>query len=338
MHYDEIIHYLSGAADAELFARSRLIKERAVGQKVYLRGLVELSNVCAKNCYYCGIRRDNHAVDRYELTEHEVLDSVRLAIDRRYGSVVLQAGERTDARFIDFVAHLLTRIKQLPCGADLGITLSLGEQSEATYRLWRSAGAVRYLLRMESFDENLYQQIHPADHLWARRRECLDLLKKTGYQVGTGVMIGLPGQTLDILARDLMAMSQAEIDMCGMGPYVEHAAAPLVACHSAFAPAQRVELTLRMVALLRLMMPTINIASTTALDAIDRGARMRCLAVGANVVMPNISPTSLRRAYALYENKPTEDMDLRSVDVAYGQQGNSLHYLSRIVSKGASKN
>lgn len=321
----EIIEYLGGAADEELFARSRRAKLDVVGDRVYLRGLIELSNVCRKNCLYCGIRAGNADVARYELTHDEVLRAVSYAIDERYGSVVLQAGEQTSPRFVDRIEALLREINRLS-GGELGVTLSLGEQSRETYARWRAAGAHRYLLRIESFTPELYNKIHPADHSWRARMDCLETLRSFDYQVGTGVMIGLPYQTLEHLADDLLGLVALEVDMCGMGPYVEHHQAPLSRVASAYAPNERVALTLRMVALLRLMMPSVNIASTTALDALDAGSRARCLSIGANVVMPNITPSERRSAYALYENKPTELFDLSAYDIAYGEQGNSLHY------------
>lgn len=328
MNRGEIIEFLGGERDEELFTRSRSVKLATVGESVYLRGLIELSNVCAKNCLYCGIRLDNTSLDRYELTEREVMDSVRYAIGENYGSVVVQAGERTSERFVSFVESLLREITRVGEGR-LGITISLGEQSAKTYARWKDAGAHRYLLRMESFTESLYEKIHPSDHSWSERLECLSVLKNLGYQLGTGVMIGLPFQTLENLADDLLALVALDVDMCGMGPYVEHSMAPLSAISSEYTPRDRALLTLRMVALLRIMMPDINIAATTALDAIDPVARARCLSVGANVIMPNISPFVVRGSYNLYQNKPTDTFDLSPYDIAYGEQGNSVHFKKR---------
>ncbi|MEG0655967.1 MAG: radical SAM protein, partial [Mucinivorans sp.] len=223
---EDIIHYLSGTADEELFALSGHAKQSTVGQKVYLRGLVELSNRCDKNCYYCGIRHANLSVERYTLLAQDVLQAAQYALSQGYGSLVLQAGERRDEHFIAFVEELLHSISQLGDRA-LGVTLSIGEQSAATFARWRNAGAKRYLLRMESFNRELYATLHPAGHSWSQRRACLDLLREADYQVGTGVMIGLPGQSLGDLADDLLSMVALDIDMCGMGPYVEHSAAPL---------------------------------------------------------------------------------------------------------------
>lgn len=320
MNRSELIHYLSGADDAELFARSHAAKPN---DKLYLRGLIEVSNRCAKNCLYCGIRCGNRSVARYELSTEQIVASAKTAIELGYGSVVLQAGERTDTRWTGLIEEAVAAIRA--SDPKVGITLSLGEQSAEVYQRWRTAGATRYLLRLESFSEALYKTLHPSDHSWAARRACLDTLRTEGYQVGTGVMIGLPGQTLADLADDLLAMQALDIDMCGMGPYVEHPDAPLGS--SEWSVADRVALTLRMVALLRLMMPSINIAATTALDALDAGARRRCVEVGANVAMPNLSPEATRGDYALYAGKPTETFSLDGFDVAWGEAGDSLHYI-----------
>ena len=325
MTREQLIEYLSGADDAALFARSRAEKLRTVGGKLYLRGLVEASNRCAKNCLYCGIRCGNSSVPRYELTVEQIVASAAEAIRLGYGSVVIQAGERTDCRWVALIEEAVRAIRALDPAA--GITLSLGEQTPETYSRWRAAGATRYLLRMETFSEEFYRTLHPSDHSWAARRACLDVLRAEGYQVGTGVMIGLPGQTLAHLADDLLAMQALDVDMCGMGPYVEHPAAPLGA--SEWAPAERVALTLRMVALLRLLMPDINIAATTALDALDPGARRRCVEVGANVAMPNLSPDQTRKDYALYANKPTDTFAVDEFEVGWGEAGDSLRYRTR---------
>lgn len=328
MTKEELLYFLNGHDDQRLFELSRQTKLATVGDVVYLRGLIELSNICAKNCLYCGIRRDNRTVERYELNRDSVLQSVRYAVDQRYGSVVLQAGEQHSAHFVDYVEELLGDITTIGSGR-LGVTLSLGEQSLQTYARWRAAGAHRYLLRIESFTQSLYEKIHPSDHSWIERMKYLNDLKALGYQLGTGVMIGLPYQSIENLANDLLGLKALDVDMCGMGPYVEHGDAPLSKIDTQYTKQERVDITLRMVALLRILMPDINIAATTALDALNAGARARCLDVGANVIMPNISPREVRSAYNLYENKPLETFDLSPYNIAYNEQGNSRHYTSR---------
>lgn len=315
----EIVELLGGANDEELRARASRVKSGTVGDKVYLRGLIELSNRCQKNCLYCGIRAGNHACERYELDMPEVEQAVRYAYEQGYGSVVIQAGERSTDEFVDFVERCVLRVKQISNGT-LGVTLSLGEQTEAVYRRWFEAGAHRYLLRIESSNAGLYERIHPhAGHSFERRRESLLTLQKVGYRLGTGVMIGLPGQSLQDLADDLFFMRDLGVNMCGMGPYIEHPDAPLGV--SEYSLEQRFTLALRMISLLRIMMPRINIASTTALHAIDPCGRERGIAAGANVIMPNITPAIRRSNYKLYNNKPLTDIDLSSFDVQYNHWG-----------------
>lgn len=322
----EIISYLSGVDDEKLFATAAAVKSHEVGNKVYLRGLIELSNRCRKNCYYCGIRAGNANTERYMLDESQVIAAATYAYRSGYGSVVLQAGEQQSQAFIDYVADLIGKIKALSNGK-LGITISLGEQTEETYRRWFEAGAHRYLLRIESSNEAIYTRIHPADHLYGERLECLEKLRRTGYQLGTGVMIGIPGQTVEDLADDLLFLQKMDIDMCGMGPYIEHPDAPLGA--SDFTREERYRLALRMIALLRILMPNINIASTTALHALQPQGREAGVAAGANIIMPNITPADLRVNYKLYDNKPMSDIDLSGFDVALGEWGDSKHFTEK---------
>ncbi len=339
----DICYLLKAKGDEQkaLFKHSAEVKRKTIGNKVYLRGLIELSNICAKNCYYCGIRKDNTNVDRYSLTDEEVLDAARFAHESRYGSVVMQSGELQGEGFGLRVERLLKKINELSSGK-LGVTLSCGEQTEDVYKRWFEAGAHRYLLRIESSSPELYARLHPNDslHDFEKRLECLNLLRKIGYQVGTGVMIGLPFQTVEHLADDLLFMKKMDIDMCGMGPYIEHNQTPLIEHAGGLPPLEeRLQLTLKMIAVLRMMMPTINMASTTALQAIDKIGREKAIKIGANILMPNITPGLYRDSYALYENKPCTDesaedckncIDIRvkmagSV-VAYGEWGDSLHF------------
>ncbi|MCD8185126.1 MAG: radical SAM protein, partial [Rikenellaceae bacterium] len=228
-------------------------RKHYVGEKTYLRGLIEYSNICRKNCLYCGIRKDNTQVSRYTLSEKEVYSAARYAWENRYGSVVLQGGENTSPEHVERIERLVGGIKSLSNG-ELGITLSLGEQTEQTYRRWYEAGAHRYLLRVESSCPEIYRSIHPGDplHRHDDRLKALRNLRSAGYQVGTGVMIGLPGQTEEHLADDLLFMRDADIDMCGMGPYLEHAQTPLFYRREELWPLEkRYSMALKMVALLR---------------------------------------------------------------------------------------
>ncbi|NQU84231.1 MAG: [FeFe] hydrogenase H-cluster radical SAM maturase HydE [Mariniphaga sp.] len=328
----------------ELFEQSQKVKNETVGNKVYFRGLVEFSNVCSKDCLYCGIRKSNSNVVRYNASDEEILESCRFAWENRYGSVVLQSGELSSPAFIKRVDNLLKEIKKLS-DDELGITLSCGEQSKETYLKWRESGAHRYLLRIESSNRDLYYKIHPKNvtHSFEKRLVALQLLKETGYQVGTGVMVGLPFQTYEDLANDLLFFKELDIDMCGMGPYIEHEDTPLYQFKDKLMSKQeRFDLTLNMIAVLRLLMPDINIASATALQAIDPAGREKALAIGTNVIMPNLTPCVYRKEYQLYEGKPCLDedaelcrnclearIDLVGNEIGYGEWGDSKHYLNR---------
>ncbi|MDE5638241.1 MAG: [FeFe] hydrogenase H-cluster radical SAM maturase HydE, partial [Odoribacter sp.] len=304
----ELGHYLncSGREEETLFQTAAGLRDQFLGNKVYLRGLIELSNVCRKNCLYCGIRRENSGIVRYDLNDREVLDAAQYAWKKQYGSIVIQSGERNDRAFILRIEALVKEIKRLT-REEVGITLSLGEQEAETYQRWFDAGAHRYLLRIETSNASLYSKIHPNDslHSFSTRLQCLEYLQKCGYKTGSGVMIGLPFQTTEDLADDLLFLKKIRIDMVGMGPYLEHESTPLYAYRSTLLPAQeRLRLGIRMVACLRILMPHLNIAATTALQAIDPLGREKAIRAGANVIMPNTTPFSNRRNYKLYRNKP----------------------------------
>ena len=327
-----------------LFDQGKKIKEIYTGIKVYFRGLIEFSNICEKNCFYCGIRRSNHSVQRYNLTDQEILDAARFGDECRFGSIVLQSGENSSEISIDRITNLITQIKHQSNGR-IGITLSVGEQKESVYRQWYEAGAHRYLLRIETTNQILFGKIHPQNklHDFNRRLDCLHSLRAIGYQTGTGVMIGLPFQTMGDLANDLLFFQQFGIDMVGMGPYLEHSKTPLYKFRSELLPIQkRFELSLKMIATLRILMKDINIAAATALQAIDPMGREKGIMVGANIIMPNITPGLYRNDYLLYENKPCVDeepaqckgcLDARIAmadgEIGYGEWGDSLHFKTR---------
>ena len=344
-HFDiEQLLQCTGEDKSNLLKKGGAVKDLFVGNKVYFRGLIEFSNVCDKDCFYCGIRKSNHIVKRYNLTDSEILDAARFADDNRFGSVVLQSGENSSPAFTDRITNLLTKIKELSNGR-LGITLSVGEQTELVYRKWFEAGAHRYLLRIETTNHQLYKRIHPYDllHDFNRRLDCLYSLQALGYQTGTGVMIGLPFQTISDLADDLLFFQQFGIDMAGMGPYIEHSETPLYEFRHQLLPIQeRFDLSLKMIAVLRILMKDINIAAATALQAIDPLGREKGIKVGANIIMPNITPGLYRNDYSLYENKPCVDeepaqckgcLDARIAmadgEIGYGEWGDSIHFLKK---------
>jgi biotin synthase len=342
----DIIELLSSEGEDRtlLFKKSAEIKEKNIGNKVWFRGLIEFSNVCGKDCLYCGIRKGNKNLVRYNLSDEEILDAAQFAYENKYGSIALQSGELEGSFFEGRIENLLHKIKELSDGK-LGITLSVGEQDYEVYKRWYDAGAHRYLLRIEATNENLYRKIHPNNqkHDFKRRLDCLEALKDIGYQTGTGVMIGLPFQTMDDLAGDLLFMNDFNIDMCGMGPYIEHADTPLIEYSGSLMPlTERFDLTLKMIALIRIMMKDINIVAATALQAIDPIGREKAVKIGANIIMPNITPGSYRDSYKLYDNKPCTDdsaedcrsclearVSLADAEVVYGEWGDSKHYSRR---------
>lgn len=304
----EIVEMLSlqGTEEQALFDKALACKLEHLDNKVHLRGLIEYSSVCIKNCLYCGLRTGNAQAVRYTMTDEEVLSCAQQAIDLRYGSVAIQCGERSDRLFTDKISHLCKEIKRISEGK-LGITLSCGEQSEEVYSQWKEAGAHRYLLRIESSTEELYYKIHPQNgrHDFKTRLRCIETLKKLGYQTGTGVMIGLPFQTKEHLADDLLFFQQMDVAMVGMGPFIPHPDTPLWQYKDAIPPAEeRLRLTLKMIAILRLMMPEINMVSATANQTIDPRGRELAVQAGANVIMPNLSPGDYRKEYLIYPDKP----------------------------------
>lgn len=340
---DELVKLLVAEGDErqQLFQRAQAVKLQNIGNKVYFRGLIEFSNICAKDCLYCGIRKSNEKVVRYEASDDEILEACRFAWKNRFGSVVLQSGELSSPAFVKRVDTLLRKIKDLSDN-ELGITLSCGEQTVETYLQWFESGAHRYLLRIESSNPELYRKIHPEDnfHSFGHRLQALKDLKSCGYQVGTGVMIGLPFQTTEDLANDLLFLKQMDVDMVGMGPYIEHEDTPLYTFRNDLkTKQQRFDLALKMVAALRLLMPDINIAAATALQAIDPAGREKALTIGANILMPNLTPCDYRKEYQLYEDKPCLDEDaelcrnclearieLAGCEIGYGEWGDSKHF------------
>ena len=259
--------------------------------------------------------------------------------------MVIQGGERHDKKFRDKITSILKEVRKISSESPLGITLSLGEQPFDVYQEWFEAGAHRYLLRIESSTQELFEKIHPVDesHSFQTRLTALKDLRRAGYQVGTGVMIGLPFQTLGHLADDLLFFKDFDIDMCGMGPYLEHSQTPLYQYKDLLIPKEeRLELSLKMVAILRLMMPKINIAATTAMQSIDPAGREKAILAGANVIMPNLTLTEVRGDYSIYENKPGvgEDASITSsslermlqnagIPIGYNEWGDSLHFKDR---------
>lgn len=346
LSFNEIVTLLKADKNDRnlIYKKSAEIKEKYVGKYTYYRGLIEFSNICAKDCNYCGIRKSNKTVTRYELDQNTIVEAAKFAWENNYGSIALQGGEREDKKFVDKIDLLLKEITQVTNG-ELGITLSLGEQKPEVYTRWLESGAHRYLLRIETTNKDLYYKIHPhnAKHKFERRIKALHDLHDIGYQTGTGVMIGLPFQTAEDLANDLLFFKQIDADMIGMGPYIEHSETPLYQYRNNLLPLEeRFNLTMKMIAVLRILMKDINIAAATAMQAIDPSGREKALKVGANIIMPNITPTLNRKNYFLYQNKPCVDegaedctnclearINIAGDEIGYGKKGDSHHFKKR---------
>lgn len=296
--YRQLIEAMTPEA-AEYAASLALKKKREVyGNKIYIRGLIEIGNICRNDCLYCGIRRSNKSCERYRLNDDEIVECCKLGDKLGFRTFVLQGGEdayNTDER----LCTLIRRIKSIyPKHA---ITLSLGERSHESYRLLREAGADRYLLRHETADAAHYEKLHPREMSHARRLECLHELKELGYQVGCGFMVGSPFQSAHELAQDLKFIEEFAPDMCGIGPFIPQKDTPF--------GNERVgtlELTCYLLSLLRLIRPCMLLPATTALGSIHPYGRERGMLAGANVVMPNLSPQSARKKYTLYDNKVSD--------------------------------
>lgn len=342
--HSELLELLSITDAAELdalFKRAYEVKRQYIGTKVWFRGIIELSNICSKDCYYCGIRSSNTNVKRYTVSHEEVVKEARWCYEQGYGSIVLQGGERSNKAWTDQITDLVYAIKDVSDGK-LGITLSFGEQSKEVYQQWLDAGAHRYLLRVETANPELYKQLHPQGHSFENRVKSLGYLKEVGYQVGTGVMMGLPGQTLADLANDVLFFYDIDVDMIGMGPFIPHKDTPFGHLVSGFDEAHALQLGLKMIAVCRIFLRDINIASTTALQALKSDGRELGLLAGANIIMPNVTDTKFREGYQLYEGKPnlnenaTETMQsledtitAMGETVAYGEWGDSAHFFKR---------
>jgi len=344
---EDLVYLLSTKEDKEkhsLFRKAYQVKKLHCGANVYLRGLIELSNICRKDCNYCGIRKSNDKIDRYTLGDEDVIDMAMYAWRRDFGSIVIQSGERTDKVFIEGLSNIIRTVREKSEGL-LGITLSCGEQDLETYRKWFDAGAHRYLLRMETTSEELFRKIHPDNefHRYEDRFMALENLRKAGFQTGTGVMIGLPGQTMENLADDLLFFKSFDIDMIGMGPYIPHTNTPMGKWKAPLLePAKRLDLSLRMIALARIMLKDVNIASSTAMQALDPDGRIKAILAGANVFMPNMTPKIFADNYNLYEGKPAvrdnameivkeleKSLKALGETIGYGKWGDSKHYFKR---------
>jgi len=304
MTRDEITALIGarGAEAEELRREADEIRRRGVGDVVHVRGIIEFSNYCRCHCAYCGLRHDNAGLERYRLEPPEIVDTAGFIASLGFGTVVLQSGE--DMWWT--AQRLAGVISDIKAATGMAVTLSVGERDAADYRLWRDAGADRYLLRHETADPELYARMHPQASLENRVR-CLENLMELGYQVGTGCIVGLPGQSAESLAEDLLFMQRLNIHMGGPGPLIPHPDTPLGS-----EPAGAVETVLNMMALVRLLIPDIMMPATTSLETALEGGRMAGLQSGANVIMPNLTPRSVAAKYEIYPGKKAPSIDVRT--------------------------
>ena len=287
-----IIELLTTAPTDELYRRADDVRREAVGDAVHLRGLIEFSNICRNDCLYCGIRRGNRQVQRYRMTDEELVETAKRATALGFQTIVLQSGE--DMHFDQArMCHIIEQIKRL----DVALTLSVGERDYEDYKAFRDAGADRYLMRIETTDRDLYNRLNPGMS-WERRHECLLMIRDLGYELGSGIMVGLPGQTVESIADDLLYLKDIGIDMAGIGPFIPHPETPL-----AGEAGGTLEQALRTMAIMRILMPDINIPATTAMESLHPQGRIMALQAGANVVMPNVTEGEYRRLYELYPGK-----------------------------------
>jgi biotin synthase len=320
---DELLLLLSNDTVNELlYQYADKVRKEYYGTDVYLRGLIEFSNVCKNDCYYCGIRKSNPNVDRYCLTKEQILDCCEMGHELGYRTFVLQSGESfvySDTQICDIVYSIKSKYP------DCAVTLSLGEKDKQSYMDYYNAGAERYLLRHETANDTHYAKLHPHTMSLANRKQCLFNLKDIGYQVGSGFMVGSPYQTLENLVEDLRFLQTLKPDMIGIGTYITHKDTPFKDF-----PTGSLDLTLKLISILRLMFPYALIPSTTALGTISPIGRELGLKAGANVVMPNLSPTMVRKKYQLYDNKICTGEEAGECKGCLERRVNSVGY--RIVS------
>jgi biotin synthase len=320
----------------ELYEWADSVRKEHVGDAVHLRGLIEISSHCARQCMYCGLRHANRALTRYRMTREEILNCALQAERLGYGTVVMQAGE-DDQLTAEWIEEIVWWIKRETC---LAVTLSLGERGQDELQRWRTAGADRYLLRFETSDEKLFHAIHPSrSPAGPDRITLLRTLKSLGYEAGGGVMVGIPGQSYESLAHDILTFRALDLDMIGIGPYIAHAATPLGtgALRPAIDPAEQApaseEMVYKMLALTRIVCPNANIPSTSALATINKvDGRKLGLKAGANVVMPNLTPVKYRRLYEIYPAKACIDENADDCNQCLRGQ---IHSLGRFAGRGS---
>ncbi|HOD11699.1 MAG TPA: [FeFe] hydrogenase H-cluster radical SAM maturase HydE [Candidatus Omnitrophota bacterium] len=292
MNKERIVEQFRSVETSDLFARADQVRKQYCGEAVHLRGIIEFSNYCGQNCLYCGLRQGNEKVARYRMTFDEIVLNARRAVELGIPTIVLQSGEDLFYHVDDF-CRMIHEIKKF----NIAITLSIGERPKEDYRKLKEAGADRYLLRFETSDEKLYARLRPG-HLFSERLQCLHWLKELGYQVGSGIMVGLPGQTPESIADDILLFRSLELDMIGIGPFLPHPNTPLAGDKDV-----KIETVLKVIALTRIITCDAHIPATTAVGTLDAQGRQKALACGANIIMPNITPMQYRKFYEIYPDK-----------------------------------
>ena len=321
MEKDEIIRLLSDeAGEKELFDRADAVRKKYVDDEIHLRGLIEFSNICRNNCLYCGIRRGNDKAARYHMPEEEIIETARRAADMGFKTIVLQSGE--DMFYTrERMSRIIAAIKKF----DVAVTLSIGERDFDDYKAFREAGADRYLMRIETTDKELYHRLDPGMS-WQYRYECLLMLKELGYELGSGIMVGLPGQSIESIAEDLIFLRNLPVDMAGIGPFIPHPDTPLARTSGG-----NLHLALRTMAVMRLLLPDINIPATTAMESLHPQGRIMALQCGANVVMPNVTDSEYKKLYQLYPGKT--DVDKAPMH-GFGKIGKLIADIGRTIGTG----
>lgn len=301
---EELISLLENEKiNSELFTLADEVRKTHLGDEVYLRGLIEFSNICKQHCQYCGLRCENSNLERYRLSEENIINSAKLAKELGLKTIVLQSGE--DSFYtVEKIQNIIKEIKKL----DIAITLSIGEKTFEEYKAFKDAGADRYLLRIETTDEQLYKTMHPKMNLENRKR-CLNDLKTLGYEVGSGILVGLPNQTISSLASDLLYLKEIDIDMAGIGPFIPSPNTPLANAKTE----NNLLLSLKVMAIMRLLLPDINIPATTAMETLDPQGRILALQAGANVIMPNVTDMEFKTKYEIYPNKTSNDKTILEI-------------------------
>ena len=298
---EEIIKILSSNDDS-ILKKADEIRKQYVGDSIHLRGLIEFSNYCNRTCYYCGLRYENKNIERYRLSPEDIINTAKYAKSLGLKTIVLQSGE--DHYYsTSILCKIIEEIKKL----DVAITLSIGEKTYNEYKAYKDAGADRYLLRIETTDKKLYNTLHP-NMSFENRLECLYNLKSLGYETGTGCLVGLPEQTIESLANDILFFNELDADMIGIGPFIPHPNTPLG--NYKIDLKKNFDLSIKVMALTRILLKNINIPATTAMETINKNGQIIALQSGANVIMPNITNDEYKKQYNIYPNKQNQDMIL----------------------------